>query len=341
MAAELFYTPAPVAFTSNGLPSAGAEAYFYASGTLDPQDVYTTSALTTPHANPVVANGAGRVPAIYLDSDVSYRLILKDRAGNTIDDIDPYLPPIGSGVPSIRVGTPTLFGYPDNDIARIYRDAGAPAGIQHTFRVISSGKGDNTTYRGVTNAYFEARDRDDVDATSKGVLYALHLSVVPKVGRNNVPFDDVACLAMGNTTGTVTAKGTDCMYISENPLFTAAGNSEWYSLFTADAKADVGIQIKYRPSSGKVARFPNNCHVTFRNAGDTLDTNAIGLTSGNVLEVGDAALIARIDMKAPANFVSSMIASLANYANDAAAAVGGIAVGQFYRNGSVVQIRVA
>jgi hypothetical protein len=30
-----------------------------------------------------------------------------------------------------------------------------------------------------------------------------------------------------------------------------------------------------------------------------------------------------------------------NYANDAAAAAAGVGVGQFYRNGSVVQIRVS
>ena len=34
------------------------------------------------------------------------------------------------------------------------------------------------------------------------------------------------------------------------------------------------------------------------------------------------------------------LASLPNYANDAAAAIGGVAIGDLYRNGSVVQIRV-
>lgn len=33
--------------------------------------------------------------------------------------------------------------------------------------------------------------------------------------------------------------------------------------------------------------------------------------------------------------------TLGNYANDAAAAAGGILIGQLYRNGSVVQVRVA
>ena len=35
------------------------------------------------------------------------------------------------------------------------------------------------------------------------------------------------------------------------------------------------------------------------------------------------------------------LAASNSYANDAAAAAGGVAVGQYYRNGSVVQIRVS
>lgn len=35
------------------------------------------------------------------------------------------------------------------------------------------------------------------------------------------------------------------------------------------------------------------------------------------------------------------LAVMTTYANDAAAAVGGVAIGQLYRNGSVVQVRVS
>ena len=37
---------------------------------------------------------------------------------------------------------------------------------------------------------------------------------------------------------------------------------------------------------------------------------------------------------------SAKLAASNSYANDAAAAAGGVAVGQLYRNGSVVQVRV-
>jgi hypothetical protein len=42
----------------------------------------------------------------------------------------------------------------------------------------------------------------------------------------------------------------------------------------------------------------------------------------------------------PTSFFVSAPVALQNFANDAAAAAGGIVIGQLYRNGSVVQIRV-
>jgi len=40
------------------------------------------------------------------------------------------------------------------------------------------------------------------------------------------------------------------------------------------------------------------------------------------------------------NLISATLAASPSYANDSAAATGGVVVGQFYRNGSVLQIRV-
>jgi hypothetical protein len=40
------------------------------------------------------------------------------------------------------------------------------------------------------------------------------------------------------------------------------------------------------------------------------------------------------------NLISSTLAASTSYANDSAAATGGVVVGQFYRNGSALQIRV-
>lgn len=90
MAAEFFILPSRV-FDPNGLVAPGAKAYFYEEGTLTLQDVFTSSTLLTPHDNPVVADSGGKLPDIYLDTTLSYRVIVKSSDDSeTFDDIDPY-----------------------------------------------------------------------------------------------------------------------------------------------------------------------------------------------------------------------------------------------------------
>lgn len=95
MSSYNFVLPFRPAFNSNGLPAAGAKLYFYLTGTTTPTTVYSDSGLTTPLSNPVVADSAGRIPAIYLNDAVTYRLVIKDRndvqLGSTID---PYTGPL-------------------------------------------------------------------------------------------------------------------------------------------------------------------------------------------------------------------------------------------------------
>lgn len=89
MAAELL-TDASRALDANANPFPGAKWYFYATGTLTPQSVYTTAALNVAHANPVVADAGGKFPPIYFDASLRYRGILENESGTTtIYDIDP------------------------------------------------------------------------------------------------------------------------------------------------------------------------------------------------------------------------------------------------------------
>jgi microcystin-dependent protein len=60
-----------VEFTSTGAVAAGAKAYFYDAGTTTPRGVYSDNALSTLHAQPVVADGSGRFPAIYLPTGLA------------------------------------------------------------------------------------------------------------------------------------------------------------------------------------------------------------------------------------------------------------------------------
>lgn len=100
--AELFTTPAR-ATDANGENLSGAKWFFYQTGTLTPQSVFTTAALSTAHLNPVVADAAGKFPAIFFDTTKQYRGILRTADEATvIYDLDP----INAGVMSI-LGAPS------------------------------------------------------------------------------------------------------------------------------------------------------------------------------------------------------------------------------------------
>lgn len=90
---QLLTLPYAVPLSAAGVILPGSKLYFYATGTSTPQPVYTDVGLTVAHSQPVVANGAGRFDAIYLDPGLpNYRILLTDSAdvtqpGYPIDDV--------------------------------------------------------------------------------------------------------------------------------------------------------------------------------------------------------------------------------------------------------------
>lgn len=90
MAAQLIAIPfRPVINIVGGL-AAGAQLDVFAAGTTTRITVYADASLTTQLPNPVVANGAGRLPSIYFNDNTAIRIRLRDRLGSVIDDVDPY-----------------------------------------------------------------------------------------------------------------------------------------------------------------------------------------------------------------------------------------------------------
>lgn len=65
------------ALDGNGDPISGVKAYFYVNMTTTLAPVYSDEGLTTPLANPVEANSAGRFPAIWADADVLYSVAIE------------------------------------------------------------------------------------------------------------------------------------------------------------------------------------------------------------------------------------------------------------------------
>lgn len=71
--------------TTAGAPLAGGKAFFYLSGTTTLEDVFEDDGLTTPLANPVIADSAGFFPElVYLDPTKEYRVVIKTAADVTI-----------------------------------------------------------------------------------------------------------------------------------------------------------------------------------------------------------------------------------------------------------------
>lgn len=88
---SLFVLPKQVPLSSSASLMAGAKLLFSATGSSTPQNTYTDILLTTPSANPVIADANGVFPVIYLDPSLpNYRVILKTSADvvlYTVDDV--------------------------------------------------------------------------------------------------------------------------------------------------------------------------------------------------------------------------------------------------------------
>lgn len=85
-----FFGVAGQLFDNNGNPLAGGTINTYLAGTTTNTPTYTTSAGNIAHTNPIVLDGAGRVPSgeIWLTSGISYKFLVKDSAGNLIGTFD-------------------------------------------------------------------------------------------------------------------------------------------------------------------------------------------------------------------------------------------------------------
>jgi hypothetical protein len=86
---------------TNGDPLASGTVDFYAAGTTTRLDTFSDVTLTTPNANPVVLNAAGKpssgasIVAIYFTPGLSYKAVLKNSSGSVVETRDniPAIPP--------------------------------------------------------------------------------------------------------------------------------------------------------------------------------------------------------------------------------------------------------
>lgn len=87
--ATLFTLPRQVKINVAGRPYAGAQAFFYQTGTETPQLVYQDSDLSIPHPQPVLADDDGYFPVIWMDPDAefNYRVRILSATGSQLEDV--------------------------------------------------------------------------------------------------------------------------------------------------------------------------------------------------------------------------------------------------------------
>lgn len=85
-----FFNPFNQFFNGSGRLLPGAKLFFYENGTTTLQDTFSDAALTTPNTNPVICDGDGRVPPIYMGDSTIYSVTLTDANDVQIAQTDDY-----------------------------------------------------------------------------------------------------------------------------------------------------------------------------------------------------------------------------------------------------------
>lgn len=155
-------------------------------------------------------------------------------------------------------------------------------------------------------------------------------------------------LMTGHASSTLTAHNQIIGgYNASEVVFTVSGISVYNEVLAAASHSSGGTgvcwNLKNESSSASplLQGFPAGVAEQHLNADASATTWSVRLAADFLWgkATGDAAAVYRAKLEfATGKF---HLPYLGNYANDAAAAAGGIALGQFYRNGSIVMVRVA
>ena len=87
-AADLFWPTTEQFLDSNGDPLGGGKIETFDAGTSSQRTVYQDSGEVTPHANPIVLDSSGRLPASVFIPTGSWKYTLKDSSDVTIKTVD-------------------------------------------------------------------------------------------------------------------------------------------------------------------------------------------------------------------------------------------------------------
>jgi hypothetical protein len=239
----------PRALDANGDPAPGAKAWFYNTGTTTAQTVYSDTALSVAHTQPVVADSNGVFPQVFGFGSAALKVVLADAAGVTLPEgtLDP--------VPTSTISTSSAGSIPFAPTASIpqtnIQDAVEHVGTNSLRNVV-----EDTTPQlgGVLDANSrQVRLSQGIDVASAATL---------TLGNDGNSFDvtgttaitAIATKAVGTTVVlqfddvlTLTHHATDLILPTGADITTAAGDiAVFYEYATGDWRC-----ISYQRASGQ------------------------------------------------------------------------------------------
>lgn len=209
---QTFVLPRQTALDDDANPLSGALLYFFATGTTDPQAVYSDAALTTQHSHPVVANAAGEFPKIYLDSNAAfnYRVRITTASGVLLyqeDDIDRFT------ITRDEIAS-ALYPRTEEEIA---------AGVIPTDSSVAPGDSDRY------GSIYDLADLGDITVRNKTEL--------ARVYESDASFIDA--------TGDLTGSGTVTVVPSTYQTGFTAGETAGYYYFRLQGDGRVALGLKF------------------------------------------------------------------------------------------------
>ena len=275
---------------SNGRPIAGGLAYFYVTGTTTLQTVYEDNSLLTPHTNPVVADGSGLLPPIYLDDAKTYKVVFKSAAGVTLSTADPVNASNALGSPIDTVSA-TSYVVLSSDANRIKKRTASGAMTDTLPTAASAGNGCRATIWNATTAY-----TDTVNVASSGTINgASTFAILPGqqvtfVSDGSAWFAQAAPITTGNheipiPAGGLIPRATNGATYAKLETTTNKNNLDTYQFAYASQKnCDFTVQLPPSYSGGAIQAI---VEWTDDGTGSSTQTITWGV-AGRCLADGDA-----------------------------------------------------
>lgn len=148
------------AFAGNSVFAPGAVLRFYVTETSTPSPVYANADLSTSLGTSVSADAYGRLPDIFLDDTVVYRIRLETSGGGLIDEVDPISSP-GAGLVAVYAAEDgsSRIGFIQSGVDAVARDSEAKMREQVTPEDFGTSNGEDDNVDAYT-AFLTRQERN-------------------------------------------------------------------------------------------------------------------------------------------------------------------------------------